>query len=149
MQANNCRVIIHLFVQLTIFQKSLDLCHAIFLLFQALRLDNNRLVELNGLLTTQHHLQWLNVSYNSLQWFDYAFIPKSLQWLNLRGNVIEEMNNYYDIQSGYHLFHLDVSHNLLTRLDRESVVHSLKEVGPQSTAAVAFLDTRRLISSEH
>ncbi len=44
--------------------------------FQALRLDCNRLEDLNGLLTTQHHLQWLNASHNQLQWFDYAFVPK-------------------------------------------------------------------------
>lgn len=95
---------------------------------QALRLDNNRLEDLNGLLTMQHHLQWLNVSYNRLQWFDYAFIPKSLLWLNLRGNAIEEMGNYYDMQSGFHLVHLDISHNRLQQLDSQSFVHSLKEV---------------------
>ena len=96
--------------------------------FQALRLDNNRLEELNGLLNTQHHLQWLNVSHNLLQWFDYAFIPKSLLWLNLRNNRIEELGNYYDMQTGFRLVHLDVGGNRLQRIERESLVHSLKEV---------------------
>ena len=95
---------------------------------QALRLDNNRLEELNGLLNTQHHLQWLNVSHNLLQWFDYAFIPKSLLWLNLRNNRIEELGNYYDMQAGFRLVHLDVGGNRLQRVDRECLVHSLKEV---------------------
>ena len=27
--------------------------------------------------------RWLNVSSNSLQWFDYAFIPKQLEWIDI------------------------------------------------------------------
>ena len=88
------------------------------LLFQALRLDSNRLEDLNGLLTLQHHLQWLNVSHNALQWFDYAFVPKSTLWLDLRGNAIEEMGNYYDMREGFSLVHLDVGGNRLRRIDR-------------------------------
>ncbi len=95
---------------------------------QALRLDSNRLEDLNGLLNSQHHLQWLNVSHNRLQWFDYAFIPKSLLWLNARENQIEELGNYYDMQAGFRLVHLDVGGNRLQRIDRQSLVHSLKEV---------------------
>ena len=97
-------------------------------LFQALRLDKNRLEDLNGLLTMQHHLQWLNVSYNALEWFDYGFIPKALLWLNLRGNRIEEFGNYYEMQAGFKLVHLDIGENKPRRLDSESFVHSLKEV---------------------
>ena len=41
-----------------------------------LRLDNNKLKDINGLLQSQTELQNLNVSSNRLQWFDYAFIPK-------------------------------------------------------------------------
>ena len=92
-----------------------------------MRLDNNFLEDINGLLTTQHHLQWLNVSQNRLLWFDYAFIPKSLLWLNLAGNEIEELENYYQ-QSGFHLVHLDVSDNKLQRLSDANLVQSLKEV---------------------
>ena len=92
-------------------------------------MDNNRLDDINGLLTTQHHLQWLNVSHNALGWFDYAFIPKALLWLNLHGNAIEDLGNYYDMQSGFSLVHLDVSGNRIDRLDRQSFVHSLREVG--------------------
>ena len=95
-------------------------------------MDNNRLEELNGLLNTQHHLQWLNVSHNLLQWFDYAFIPKSLLWLNLRNNQIEELGNYYDMQAGFRLVHLDVGGNRLQRIDRECLVHSLKEVSTEN-----------------
>ena len=113
--------------------------------FQALRLDNNRLEELNGLLNTQHHLQWLNVSHNLLQWFDYAFIPKSLLWLNLRNNQIEELGNYYDMQAGFRLVHLDVGGTRLQRIDRECLVHSLKEVSSEraSSAMVPGKKQRR------
>ena len=98
-----------------------------FLLLIALRLDNNRIHDLNGLLTTQHHLQWLNVSSNHLQWFDYAFIPKSVLWLSLRRNKIEELGNYYKME-GFQLTHLDIGHNTLTRLDRQALQPSLIEV---------------------
>ncbi len=67
---------------------------------QALRLDDNQLEDINGLLMSQHHLQWLNVSHNQLQWFDYAFIPKSVLWLSLRSNQIEELANYYEMRTG-------------------------------------------------
>ena len=96
--------------------------------FQALRLDNNLLEDINGLLTTQHSLQWLNVSHNALQWFDYAFVPKALLWLNLASNQIEELGNYYDMHDGFSLVHLDVSRNRLAAVDRQSLVHSLREV---------------------
>ena len=69
----------------------------------------------------------MNVSSNHLQWFDYAFIPKSVLWLSLRKNKIEEMGNYYKME-GFRLTHLDLGHNLLTRLDRQALQPSLKEV---------------------
>ena len=76
--------------------------------FQALRLDDNQLEDINGLLMSQHHLQWLNVSHNQLQWFDYAFIPKSVLWLSLRSNQIEELANYYEMRTGK----FDLGYNL-------------------------------------
>ena len=99
-----------------------------FLFVQALRLDNNRLTDINGLLTTQNHLQWLNVSYNAIQWFDYAFVPKSVLWLNMRANAIEELGNYYEMRTGFHLVHLDIGQNKLMRLDKQALQSSLREV---------------------
>ena len=106
--------------------------------FQALRLDNNRLEDLNGLLNSQYQLQWLNVSHNRLQWFDYAFIPKSLLWLNARANQIEELGNYYDMQSGFRLVFIDIGGNRLQRIDRQSLVHSLKEVSRPSRGSFSL-----------
>ena len=88
-----------------------------------LRLDNNKLKDINGLLQSQTELQNLNVSSNRLQWFDYAFIPKvnfvtgfficwfifslskivykvsfnfqSLEMIDLHDNQIEELGNYF------------------------------------------------------
>ena len=44
-----------------------------------LRLDGNELTDINGLLTAQSELGWLNISENRLEWFDYAIVPRSIQ----------------------------------------------------------------------
>jgi len=49
-----------------------------------LSLAENQLEDINGLLTTQTHLSFLNLSSNLIQWLDYAFIPNSLQILDLQ-----------------------------------------------------------------
>ena len=43
-----------------------------------LRLDGNQLTDINGLLTAQSELGWLNISENRLEWFDYAIVPRSI-----------------------------------------------------------------------
>lgn len=93
----------------------------------------------------------LNVSNNRLQWFDYAFIPKSLEWIDLHRNQIAEvifmefiwlnsvlmmkdcllmtintstlqLGNYYKLDSGFNLRTLDVSHNRVTKLAASSLL---------------------------
>ncbi len=81
-----------------------------------LRLDNNQLADINGLLTAQSELRWLNMSANRLQWFDYAFVPRSVQWLDLHENLLEELSNYYNLQDGFSLQTIDASSNRLRRL---------------------------------
>ena len=66
---------------------------------RALRLDNNMLVDLNGLVSSLDNLRWLNVSTNNLQWFDFASIPKSLEWLDVHNNRIKRIGNYYRFAS--------------------------------------------------
>ena len=68
-----------------------------------------------------------NVSYNLIQWFDYAFVPKSVLWLNMRANAIEELGNYYNME-GFHLVHLDIGQNKLIRIDNQALQPSLREV---------------------
>ncbi len=88
-----------------------------------LRLDNNRLEDMNGLLTAQSELRWLNMSANRLQWFDYAFVPKSLRWLDLHDNEIEELGNYYSLKDGFRLQTLDASRNKYAQHLQKNVEH--------------------------
>ena len=62
-----------------------------------------------------------------IQWFDYAFVPKSVLWLNMRANAIEELGNYYEM-TGFQLVHLDIGQNKLVRLDKQALQNSLREV---------------------
>jgi len=87
---------------------------------QLLRLDSNKLRDVNGILQTQSELRWLNVSSNRLQWFDWANIPRSVRWLDLHGNVLDELANWYKLQGAeagnMQLRTLDASGNRLHRL---------------------------------
>nr|CAH7734364.1 unnamed protein product [Callosobruchus chinensis] len=65
---------------------------------EAIRLDENFLTDINGVFATLASLLWLNLSENHLVWFDYAFIPSNLKWLDIHGNFIEHLANYYKIQ---------------------------------------------------
>jgi Leucine-rich repeat (LRR) protein len=93
-----------------------------------LRLDQNQLEDINGILAGQTELRWLNVSSNRLQWFDYAFIPKNLEWLDLHDNHIEELQNYYKLGEGFSLRTLDASFNKIKKLDALSLLPSLQFV---------------------
>ena len=68
---------------------------------RSLRLHGNALEDINGILAGQTDLAELNVSSNRLQWFDYAFIPKNLQVLDISDNLIEELGNYYKLEGGF------------------------------------------------
>ena len=116
---------------------------------RALRLDNNRLTDINGLVSSLAKLQWFNVSSNryanqdsdffrrkiltylfffSLQWFDYAFVPKSLEWLDIQNNEVEELGNYYKLRSDFNLKRLDASGNLIRSLNKLSLPASIEHV---------------------
>ena len=93
-----------------------------------LRLDNNQLTDINGLLTAQNQLRMLNVSANKLQWFDFAFIPKSVEWIDLHDNQIEELGNYYQLGDGFSLQTMDASHNKIRKLSSSSFLSSLEMI---------------------
>ena len=95
---------------------------------RALRLDNNELADINGIVSALTHLQWFNVSSNQLQWFDYAFVPMSLEWLDLHDNHIEELGNYYKLKSGFQLKTLDASANKIKKLSKLSLPSSLETI---------------------
>ena len=44
------------------------------------RLDNNKLVDLNGLVSSLDNLRWLNVSTNNLQVMKFDFLVRSLHY---------------------------------------------------------------------
>merc|ERR1719471_1426483 len=96
---------------------------------RALRLDNNELKDINGLVSSQKNLKWLNVSTNQIQWFDFAFIPKSLEWLDVHNNRIgDKIGNYYSLSTGFNLQTFDASFNKIKELGEDTLLSGLKNI---------------------
>ncbi|XP_060524407.1 toll-like receptor 6 [Cylas formicarius] len=93
---------------------------------QALRLDSNFLTEINGLFADIPSLRWLNVSNNQLEWFDYALIPRQLQWLDLHQNNIRELGNRYILDFELRLQQLDASFNKISKISASAVPSSIE-----------------------
>lgn len=92
---------------------------------EAIRLDGNFLSDINGVFTSITSLLLLNLSENHIEWFDYAFIPGNLKWLDIHGNFIESLGNYYKIRDSK-VKTLDASHNRITELSPLSVPDSVE-----------------------
>ncbi|XP_050458730.1 toll-like receptor 7 [Cataglyphis hispanica] len=92
---------------------------------EAIRLDGNFLSDINGVFTSITSLLLLNLSENHIEWFDYAFIPGNLKWLDIHGNFIESLGNYYKIRDSK-VRTLDASHNRITELSPLSVPDSVE-----------------------
>lgn len=93
---------------------------------EAIRLDENFLTDINGVFATLASLLWLNLSGNHLVWFDYAFIPLNLKWLDIHGNFIEHLGNYYKIQDEIKVKTIDASHNRITEINPMSIPNSIE-----------------------
>ena len=93
---------------------------------EAIRLDANFLTDVNGVFNTLSSLQWLNLSDNHLVWFDYAFVPFNLKWLDIHGNFVERLENYFKIQTGLNIKTMDASHNRITEISAMSVPNSVE-----------------------
>ncbi|CAH0399879.1 unnamed protein product [Chilo suppressalis] len=93
---------------------------------EAIRLDGNFISDINGVFSALMSLLWLNLSENHLVWFDYAFIPSNLKWLDVHGNFIEHLGNYYKLQDELHIKTLDVSYNRITDLYPLSIPNSVE-----------------------
>lgn len=93
---------------------------------EAIRLDENFLSDINGIFATLASLLWLNLSDNHLIWFDYAFIPSNLKWLDIHNNFIEHLGNYYKIQQEISVTTLDASHNRITEISPMSIPNSVE-----------------------
>lgn len=93
---------------------------------EAIRLDRNFLSDINGVFATLVSLLWLNLSENHLVWFDYAFIPSNLKWLDIHGNYIESLGNYYKLQEEIRVKTLDASHNRITEIGPMSIPNTIE-----------------------
>ena len=93
-----------------------------------LDLAENELRDINGLLTMQMRLEYLNISSNKLHWFDYAFVPNSLKVLDIHDNQIDSVENYYSLRDGFQLEFLDASRNRIRALGVLSLLPSLETI---------------------
>lgn len=93
---------------------------------QAIRLDANAITDITGLFVDVNSLLWLNISDNHLEWFDYALVPRGLQWLDLHKNHITELGNHNGLDSELRLQTLDASFNKLTRVTAATVPNSVE-----------------------
>ncbi|CAG9768569.1 unnamed protein product [Ceutorhynchus assimilis] len=93
---------------------------------KAIRLDANELTDISGVFTNLQSLVWLNVSSNKLLWFDFSHLPVSLEWLDMHDNEIPELGNYYDVRNNLKIKMLDVSFNLISQIQENSVPDSVE-----------------------
>uniref|UniRef100_A0A1B0DF24 Uncharacterized protein n=1 Tax=Phlebotomus papatasi TaxID=29031 RepID=A0A1B0DF24_PHLPP len=93
---------------------------------EAIRLDRNFISDINGVFATLASLLWLNLSENHLVWFDFAFIPKNLKWLDIHANYIEALRNYYKLQEEIRVKTLDASHNRITEISSMSIPNTIE-----------------------
>ncbi|KAK9498850.1 hypothetical protein O3M35_003406 [Rhynocoris fuscipes] len=94
----------------------------------AIRLDGNQLKDINGMFVNLPGLVWLNVSDNQLQWFDYALIPPSLEWLDMHKNNVADLGNYFEKRDNLQIKMLDASYNRLTEINENSIPDSVESL---------------------
>jgi Leucine-rich repeat (LRR) protein len=92
---------------------------------QAVRLDSNFLTDISNLFAESPNLIWLNISDNHLTWFDFALIPKQLQWLDIHKNGIADLGNYFQTND-LRLQTLDASFNRITKIGPSNIPDSLE-----------------------
>lgn len=95
---------------------------------EAIRVDSNFISNINGVFSEVLGLLWLNLSENHLVWFDYAFVPSTLKWLDIHGNFIENLSNYYKIIEEIQIRTLDASHNRIREISSISIPNSAELV---------------------
>lgn len=93
---------------------------------KAIRLDSNELSDISGVFTNLQSLIWLNVSANNLILFDFSHLPRNLEWLDMHDNQIEELGNYFEVRNNLRIKMLDVSFNLISVIEENSVPDSVE-----------------------
>lgn len=94
---------------------------------QAVRVDGNYLSSMVDLFEHLPNLEWLNVSANNIEVFDYYFIPPSLLWLGLHNNKIYDLSNSIG-RHDLNLEILDVSFNRLRHISSVNIPDSVQMV---------------------
>ena len=95
-------------------------------LIRAVRLDTNYLTRMDNLFHQLPNLTWLNISNNQIEMFDYAMVPRNLLWLDLHKNRIESLENYFGIDDGTTLQHIDAGFNRIKTLGPLNVPKSVE-----------------------
>ena len=95
-------------------------------LIRAVRLDSNYLKRMDNLFHQLPNLTWLNISDNQIEMFDYAMVPRNLLWLDLHRNKIQSLDNYFGIEDGTTLQHIDASYNRITNIGPLNVPKSIE-----------------------
>jgi len=95
---------------------------------QAIRLDANQITNIVGIFSDLPSLKWLNISDNKIQKFDYHLMPRSLNWLDIHQNDIEEIGNYFGQESELNILTMDFSFNKLTSVNPSSIPDKVQTV---------------------
>lgn len=113
-----------------------------------LDLSHNQLEDVNGLFTQQVVLQKLNMSDNHLSWFDYAFIPHSLEILDIHGNNIDSLGNYFAKRDNFQLKYIDASVNAISSLHVLSISPGLVEIN-LSNNTISRIAPKTFLGKKH
>jgi len=95
---------------------------------ESLYLQNNLLQDINGLFMNLAKLRNLNVSLNSITWFDFALIHKNVIEFDIHRNEIESIGNFYELQSELQLQMMDASFNKLTEIGPASIPNQIEKL---------------------
>ena len=95
-------------------------------LIRAVRLDGNYLDRMDSLFHQLPNLTWLNISDNRIEVFDYAMVPRNLLWLDIHKNQIQSLENYFGIDDGTTVQHIDAGFNRITNIGPLNVPKSVE-----------------------
>jgi len=95
-------------------------------LIRAVRLDGNYLERMDSLFHQLPNLTWLNISDNRIEVFDYAMVPRNLLWLDIHKNRIQSLENYFGIDDGTTVQHIDAGFNCISNIGPLNVPKSVE-----------------------
>ena len=90
----------------------------------------------------------LNLSSNALLWFDYAFIPRSLEVLDIHANNIDSLGNFYALRDYNNLKYIDASVNAISSLNVLSILPGVVEIN-LSNNTVSHIAPKTFTGKKH